>query len=157
MSNKVLLIGFFIFLAAFLILPIVVQQIRLSKLTIETSTGGGGVTQAASTDPLADVAEINQPPLLNEGNLIGTEWQVQAQQFKIKVTLASGGVCYATHPLAKNITGMDYLEGRWHVNGDTFYVSTAFGGKEYSATLKISGNNLYYIEKGKYTKMERYK
>ena len=156
MDNKVL-IGFFVFLAAFLILPIVVQQIRLSQQPEGGVPAQGGVPQAASTDPLANNSEINQPPLLNEANLIGTEWQVQVEQFKIKVTLDAGGVCYATHPLAKNITGMDYLEGRWYVNYDKFYVTTFFGGREYNAELKISGSNLYYLEKDSFKKMERYR
>ncbi len=156
MDNK-LIIGFIIFLVAVLILPIVVQQMRLSQSTEGASAEAGSATPAASEDSLTSNPEVNQPPLLNEANLIGTEWQVQVEQFKIKVTLDAGGVCYATHPLAKNITGMDYLEGRWYVNYDQFYVTTAFGGKEYNAVLKISGSNLYYIEKGKYTKMERYR
>lgn len=155
MDNR-LLIGFFVFLAIFLLLPIVVQQIRSVQQPAGTGGDAAAPTAPGSTAQLSKIPELNQPPLLNEMNLIGTEWQVQVEQYKIKVTLAPGGVCYATHPLAKAITGMDYLEGRWRVDYDKFYISTSFGGKEYSTTLKISGSNLYYVEGDKYTKVERF-
>lgn len=154
--DKRLLIGFFVFLAAFLVLPIAMQQYRLSKMPVDAGTATVAAT-AASNDPLANVPELNQLPMLNEMNLIGTEWMVQVEQYKIKITLAAGGVCYATHPLAKAITGMDYLEGRWRVENDKFYVSTSFGGKEYNTICKISGNSLYYIEKDNFRKVERFR
>jgi hypothetical protein len=155
--DKRLLIGFFVFLAAFLILPIAVQKMKQGKLPEGVAESGGNITQASAKKPFSDVPELNQPPLLNELNLVGSEWQVQVENYKIKITLAAGGVCYATHPLAKAITGVDYLEGRWRVEGDQFHVSTAFGGKEYGTTLKISGSNLYYVESKKYSKVERFK
>ena len=155
--DKRLLIGFFVFLAAFLVLPIVMQQYRLSKMPATDGAAVAIAAPAVSTDPLANVPELNQLPLLNEMNLIGTEWMVQVDQYKIKITLAAGGVCYATHPLAKAVTGMDYLEGRWRVENDKFYVSTNFGGKEYNTICRISGNNLYYIDGENYRKVERFR
>ena len=155
--DKRLLIGFFVFLAAFLVLPIVMQQYRLSKMPEVPGAVVNVATSAASTDPLANVPELNQLPLLNEMNLIGTEWMVQVEQYKIKITLAAGGMCYATHPLSKAITGMDYLEGRWRVENSNFHVSTSFGGKEYNTVCRISGNNLYYIEGESYRKVERFR
>lgn len=156
--DKRLLIGFFVFLAAFLVLPIALQQYRLSKLPVGGEMAVGGVAvPAAPADPLASIPELNQLPLLNAMNLIGTEWQIQVEQYKIKVTLASGGVCYATHPLSKAIAGVDYLEGRWRVENDKFFVFTSFGGKDYSTECKISGNNIYFIEGTKYTKIERFR
>ena len=154
MDNR-LLIGFFVFLAAFLVLPIVVQQVRLSQSPEGAASGGGTTPQAAQT-PISQIPELNEPPLLNEANLINTEWQVQVEQYKIKITVAAGGVVYATHPLAKAITGMDYLEGRWRISGNEFYVETSFGGRVYSTTLRISGMNLYYIEGNKYEKVQRF-
>lgn len=157
--DKRLLIGFFVFLGAFLVLPIALQQYRLSKMPVgaEMAVGGVGTPAAPPADPLASVPELNQLPLLNEMNLIGTEWQIQAENYKIKVTLASGGVCYATHPLSKAIAGVDYLEGRWRVENDKFYVFTSFGGKDYNTVCKISGNNIYYIEGTTYRKIERFR
>ncbi|HOH42714.1 MAG TPA: hypothetical protein PLZ53_06320, partial [Candidatus Hydrogenedentes bacterium] len=93
-----------------------------------------------------------------EANLIGTEWQVQVEQYKIKVTLSAGGICYATHPLAKAITGMDYIEGRWRVENNKFFVSTALGGQEKSVELRIAGNNLYHLSaKGRPERVERFR
>lgn len=155
--DKRLLIGFFVFLAAFLVLPIVMQQYRLSKMPANPGATANIAVSAAPTDPLANNPELNQLPLLNEMNLIGTEWMVQVEQYKIKITLAAGGVCYATHPLSKAVTGMDYLEGRWRVENDKFYVSTNFGGKEYNTACKISGNNLYYVDDKNYRKVERFR
>lgn len=155
--DKRLLIGFFVFLAAFLVLPIVMQQYRLSKMPADPGATANLAAPAASSDPLANIPELNELPLLNEMNLIGTEWMVQVEQYKIKITLATGGVCYATHPLSKAITGMDYLEGRWRVENDKFHVSTSFGGKEYNTVCKISGNYLYYIEGENYRKVERFR
>lgn len=152
MDNR-LLIGFIVFLAAFLVLPIAMQQIRQAQTPTEerATTGPATPRQSAAQHP-----ELNQPPLLNESNLIGTEWMVQVEQYRVKITLAAGGVCYATHPLAKAITGIDYLEGRWRVDYDKLHVSTAFGGQEYTVDLKISGNNIYYVEGDKYERIQRY-
>lgn len=154
MDNR-LLIGFFVFLAAFLVLPVVMQQIRQSQ-TGEGPSGATGAAQSAPSKSVSEIPELNEPPLLNESNLIGSEWQVQVEQYKIKITVAAGGVLYATHPLAKAITGMDYLEGRWRIEYDKFHVSTSFGGREYSTTLKISGSNMYYIEGNKFEKVQRF-
>lgn len=139
MDNR-LLIGFAIFLAVFLGAPIVVQQIRGGpEYQAQTDMGFIPQKKTESTDP-----ELNQPPLLNEQNLVGTEWAVIVENYKVKITLAPGGVCYATHPMAKAVTGLDYLEGRWRVEYDKLYVQTSFGGQVYSVVLKISGNNIYY-------------
>lgn len=152
MDNK-LLIGFLVFLGFFLVFPIAMQQIKKSQSPGEQAATAGN---SASSNSVTGNPELNQPPLLNEGNLIGTEWMVQVEQYKIKVTLAAGGVCYATHPLSKAVTGMDYLEGRWRVSYDQCVVSTSFGGQEHSTTLKISGNNLYYVDGNKYERVQRF-
>lgn len=141
MDNR-LLIWFAVFLAAFLGLPIAMQVVR-----------GGAVFQTQGVDTNAPAVDVpsseladpkyNQPPLLNERNLVGTEWLMEADRYKIKITLSPNGVCYATHPMIKTITGMDYIEGRWRVNYDKVYVEFNIGGRHWSADLKISGNNLY--------------
>lgn len=139
MDNR-LLIGFAVFLALFLGAPIVVQQIRgAPEYQAQGDAGFIPQKKTDSTDP-----ELNQPPILNEQNLVGTEWAVVVENYKVKITLAPGGVCYATHPMAKAVTGMDYLEGRWRVEYDKLHVQTNFGGHVYSVVLKISGNNIYY-------------
>ncbi len=152
MDNR-LLIGFIVFLVAFLVFPIAMQKVRQSQGPEGEQSQGTSSTPArgATENP-----ELNQPPLLNEANLIGTEWMVQVEQYKVKITLAAGGVCYATHPLAKAITGVDYLEGRWRVEYDKLHVSTSFGGQEHAVTLKISGNNLYYMEGARHERIQRY-
>ncbi len=152
MDNR-LLIGFIVFLAAFLIFPIAMQKVRESQSPSEQSPAAEGQQPKIN---VAEIAELNQPPLLNEQNLVGSEWQVQVEQYKVKITLAAGGIGYATHPLAKAITGMDYLEGRWRVNYDQLSISTNFAGQEHSVTLKISGSNVYYIQGSKYEKVQRF-
>lgn len=158
--DKRLLAAFFIFLGAFLVLPIAMQKYRQSQIP---DAGGSAATGSyaaspASANSAAQYPELNEPPLLNEANLIGTEWQVQIEQYKIKVTLSAGGICYATHPLAKAITGMDYIEGRWRVENNKFFVSTALAGQEKSVELRIAGNHLYHLNsKGKPDRVERFR
>lgn len=154
MDNR-LLIGFFVFLAAFLVFPIAMQKVRQMQ-TQESGAAATGSTQVDAKKSAANIPELNQPPLLNEYNIVGTEWQVQVEQYKIKITVYAGGVLVATHPLAKAITGMEYLEGRWRFEGDKFIVSTSFGGKEYGATLKVSGDKLYYVEGDKYELVKKF-
>jgi len=153
-SNKVL-IGFVVLVVAFLAFPIVASKMRGQAPA--TSAGAGAVSQTVPGDSKNAYPELNQPPLLNEGNLIGSEWQVQVEQYKVKVTLAAGNIAYATHPMAKAMTGMDYLEGRWRVQGDRVFVNTSLGGNEYSTELRISGSKLYgFDKKGKPTEVKRF-
>ncbi|HNZ49076.1 MAG TPA: hypothetical protein PLY90_10960 [Candidatus Hydrogenedentes bacterium] len=158
--DKRLLAAFFIFLGAFLVLPIAMQKYRQSQIPDAGGAAASGSYSAspASAGSATQFPELNEPPLLNEANLIGTEWQVQVEQYKIKVTLSAGGICYATHPLAKAITGMDYIEGRWRVENNKFFVSTALGGQEKSVELRIAGNNLYHLSaKGRPERVERFR
>lgn len=141
MDNR-LLIWFAVFLAAFLGLPIVMQVVRGGAIFQQQGEGTVAPPASSVSSELAD-PKYNQPPLLNERNLIGTEWLMEADKYKIKITIAPNGVCYATHPMIKSITGMDYLEGRWRINYDKVYVEANIGGRHWSAELKISGNSLY--------------
>jgi hypothetical protein len=158
MDNR-LLIAFFIFLGAFLVLPIAMQKYRESQMPAGEGVAAGQYQSgSASADPLAQYPELSQPPLLNEANLIGTEWQLQLEQYKFKVTLSAGGVCYGTHPLVKAITGMDYIEGRWRVEGNKFHIRASLGGQEYVQELTIAGSNLYHISSRKKPELiERYR
>lgn len=152
MDNK-LLVGFLIFLGFFLVFPIAMQQIKQRQAPVEqtAATANSVGAKAASANP-----ELNQPPLLNEGNLIGTNWKMPQGEYTLKVSLAAGGVCYITHPLAKTMTGLDYIEARWRVSNDQAFINGQFGGKEHSYTLKISGNDLYYMGEGTPRKIERF-
>ncbi len=144
-SNKVL-IGFCVALVvAFLAFPIVASKVRAQNSAATSSTSGGGAQTAG--DPKTANPELNQPPLLNEGNLIGSEWQVQVDQYKIKVTLAAGGIAYATHPMAKAMTGMDYIEGRWRLQYDKIFINASLGGNEYAIELRISGSKVFAVNK----------
>lgn len=159
MDNR-LLIAFFIFLGAFLVLPIAMQKYQQSQAPDGAGEGMFDHSAAPSSQAalLQKNPELSQPPLLNEVNLIGSEWQLNLDQYKIKVTLSAGGVLYATHPLAKAITGMDYLEGRWRVENNKVFVNTSIGGKERGAELIVAGNNLYHIDsKGNAEKIERFR
>ncbi|MBW7864693.1 MAG: hypothetical protein H3C30_09810 [Candidatus Hydrogenedentes bacterium] len=131
-SNKFLIVVAVV-LVGFLGLPIVMQAVRG-----EQAAGASGAGAVAPPPPAA----AKEPPRLNESNLIGTEWQVQAGDYKIKVTVAPGGLLYATHPMVKAVTGQDYIEGRWTLNYDKLQVSASLGGKEMNETLYIVGDRL---------------
>ena len=158
MDNR-LLIAFFIFLGAFLVLPIAMQKYQQSQMPEGAAAGVAGQAGApAGSAAPARNPILDQPPLLNESNLIGTEWQMNLDQYKIKVTLSVGGIFYATHPLAKAITGMDYLEGRWRVEGNKLFVNTDISGKDKSIELVIAGTELYHVSsRGKVEKIERFR
>ncbi len=157
MNNK-LLIGFAVLVIALLAAPMIMQVVR--PKTMATNAGGGNAPAAQSGPaglPEGWPPEILDPPLLNEANLVGSEWMIMIEQYKIKVTLQPGGIYYAFHPMAKTLIGMDYIEGKWWIQGDRLFVSTTFAGNEYSVNLKIAGNNLWFIpQKGKPEKVERY-
>jgi len=135
MDNKIL-IGFGVFLAFFLAFPFVAKIIR---------EGGVESAQAmpASNATVNEDPERNLTPMLNAQNIVGTEWRVKADNYVLKVTIAPNGVCYATHPLLKSVTGMDYIEGRWRIEYDKAYIEAHVGNQHVSEVLTISGNNLY--------------
>ncbi len=149
MDNK-LLIGFLAFLFLFLAFPIIMNQMKQAQ----TPEQSASPTVAAAAAP-AENPEMNQPPLWNEQNLTGTSWIMPQGEHQLTVTLAAGGVLYITHPLAKALTGMDYLEGRWRVNYDQAQIFGKFGGQEYSYNVKISGTNLYYTEGSKVIRIQQ--
>ena len=154
-SNKVL-VGFVLLVVALLAFPIVASKMRAQNAA-SLPSAAGGAAQPAGGGPNNPFSELTQPPLLNEGNLIGSEWQVQADQYKIKVTLAAGGIAYATHPMAKAMTGLDYVEGRWRVQSEKIFVNASLGGNEYNIELHISGSKIFALDKkGKPIEVKRY-
>ena len=139
--DKRLLIGFGGFLAVFLLFPFVAQMMREDK-------GGGAGTALPENSGIAmeksGAGRIpNDPPLLNAQNLVGTEWQVVWDNYKIKITIAANGVCYATHPLMRSVANMDYFEGRWTIDYDKVHVEARFGDQHFSHELIVSGESLY--------------
>ena len=153
-SNK-LLIGFVVVVVGILAFPIVANKMKPQNAA--TTSSAAGSSQAALADPKNAYPELNQPPLLNEGNLVGSEWQVQVEQYKVKVTLAAGGVAYATHPMAKALTGLDYVEGHWRLQYDKIIVNASLGGNEREIELRISGSKVYSLDKkGKPTEVKRF-
>lgn len=158
MNNKIL-VGFAMFIIALLAAPMIVQVVR--QQTGATTVDGGSTPTPQNSRPggLPEgwPPEILDPPLLNEANLIGSEWMVKVEHYKIKVTLQPGGICYAYHPMAKSLIGLDYIEGKWWIQGDRLYISTVFAGNEYSVSLKIAGTNLWFIPlDDKPSKVQRY-
>lgn len=135
-DNKFLLV-FGAVLVVFLGLPIVMQAVRGGPATAGTP-GTPAETAAAPAQP------AKEPPLLNEGNLIGSEWEADVQGFPVKVSIAAGGIVYASHPMAKQLYGVDYVEGRWRVNHDKMKMSLSFGGKDYEFDFEIVGSKLFY-------------
>lgn len=133
-DNKFLII-FAVVLVGFLGFPIVMQVVK-----------GKPATQGAAVTADAPAPPPKTPPLLNEANLINSEWQVNVENYKVKITLGPGGIAYATHPMAKQVMGMEYLEGRWTINYDKIHVSTSFGGADYSVDLEIMGDKVYFVD-----------
>jgi len=155
-SNRVL-IGFVMVVVAFLAFPIVANKMRAQNGGAVLPVSSGTSTPVTAPDPEAAYPELKEPPLLNEQNLVGTEWQVQVEQYKVKVTVAPNGVAYATHPMAKALTGMDYVEGRWRVQQGKLFVNASMGGNDLSIELRIAGAKLFTIDKrGKPTEVKRY-
>ncbi len=149
-SNRVL-IGFVIVLVAFLAFPVVVKQVRGG--TAPAPAGAPAAAGAATQGPTpskgktsqSSKPEYNQPPILNEASLTGTSWQVLIQGYTVKLSFGPGGTAYVTHPMTKALTGQDYIEGRWRVEGNTVYVDFAVGAQEVHQMIRISGDKLYYI------------
>lgn len=151
-DNKFLLV-FGAVLVVFLGFPIVMQAARGGK---PTATAAG--TPVAGAEAAAQPAKA--PPLLNEANLVGSEWEADVQGFPIKVTVAAGNVVYASSPMAKQLYGVDFVEGRWHVNYDKMNMVVSFGGKEYQFDFEIIGDKLFYHNpnlKGKLGEVKRFR
>jgi hypothetical protein len=151
MDNNKVLIGFVVVLVAFLAFPVVMKQLRGGTGPVAASgpAAAGTATQGTTATPLrtkkSDSPEYNQAPLLNEGNLTGTGWQVFIQGYNVKLSFGPGGTAYVTHPMTKALTGREYIEGRWRVDGKTIYVDFVVGPQEVHEQVRISGDKLYYI------------
>ena len=159
-SNKLLVI-FVLVVVAFLGFPIVANKMKAQNAAVAPSAPDAAVAtapgQPAGAAAQTSFPELDEPPLLNEQNLIGSEWQVQLEQYKVKVTLAAGGIAYATHPMAKALTGMDYVEGRWRLQYNKMYVNANLGGNELAIELRVAGSKVYSIGKsGKPTEVKRF-
>ena len=144
MDNNKLLIGFVAVLIACLAFPIVAKKMQQSK---QPAGSAGSTGSAIPAPPQAKYPELEQPPLLNESTLTGTSWALVSDNYRMKVTLAPGGVLYITHPMAKALTGLDYIEGKWRVEYNKLYVNATAGGNEVARELRIGGNRLYDIKK----------
>jgi hypothetical protein len=150
MDNR-LLIGFGAFLVVFLAFPFMAQMMKGGDAGGDASTS---TTQVDLTPKTGPASIPKDPPLLNQMNIVGSEWQVIFENYKIKITMRENGVCYATHPLLKSVTGMDYFEGRWSMSYDRMTVEARFNDQYFFRELVISGNDLYDAESG--TKIERF-
>ncbi|NLV42313.1 MAG: hypothetical protein GXY15_13970 [Candidatus Hydrogenedentes bacterium] len=138
-DNKFLFI-FGAVLIVFLGFPIVMQMIRGQK-------PAPAVAGDANAAPSVPAEPAKTPPLLNEGNLIGSEWEVVVYGFPTKCTLAAGGVVYASNPMAKQLYGVDYVEEKWSVTHDKMRVSGTFGGQEQVFDFEIVGDQIWHRSK----------
>ncbi|NLV42314.1 MAG: hypothetical protein GXY15_13975 [Candidatus Hydrogenedentes bacterium] len=151
MEDNKFLFFFGAVLVVFLGLPVVLQAARGGPAKAGAPGTPAGAAEAPAQPP-------KEPPLLNEGNLIGTEWEADVQGFPVTVSLAAGGVVYASHPMAKQVYGVDYLEGRWQVNYEKVKMFMSFGGKDYEFDFEIIGSKLFYHNpelKGKLGEVKR--
>jgi hypothetical protein len=143
-SNK-FLIGFMALLVAFLALPIVANKAKAKSPAAPGTTVTSAI--AAPARAAGRFPELDVPPLLNEANLVGTQWAVEVQGYRAKLSIVAGGIGYITHPMAKALTGMDYFEGRWRVEGSHLYITANAAGREMNYDLRIAGDKLYNIIK----------
>jgi hypothetical protein len=109
---------------------------------------GEGSKPAAKTDAKAAAAPATksaaksaapqalQPPKLNASNLANTTWNITIEGFPVTVTFLPGGAATANSPLVGT------LQGSWSVNGSDLNVKAVAFGKEQSATVKISGDQI---------------
>ncbi len=135
MDNKAL-IGIGGVLAVFLLFPFVAQHLKSNRAD-EVQVGDDPIVAAV---PAAIVS--TEPPYWNNTNIVGTEWEVEWEGNMLKMTVEANGVCYVTHPLMKNITGTNFVEGRWRCEYDKAYIDVAFGTKEYNLVMKIVGDKI---------------
>jgi hypothetical protein len=148
-SNKVL-IGFVVLIVGFLAFPIVVNKVKASGVpSAATTATAPSATAVPSAPATASDPKYSEPPLLNEQNLIGSNWQFFFQNYKVKLTFAANGVGYATHPMAKALTGLDYIEGRWYVQGSKLFLKANAGGNEIDQEFLISGGRIFQVKGGK--------
>ncbi len=151
-SNK-MLIGFVVLIVGFLAFPIVVNKMKntgagASTVSAAQKPGVPGAGPSSKASPVND-PKYSQPPLLNEQNLISSNWQFAFQNYKVKLTFAANGIAYATHPMAKALTGMDYIEGRWRVQQNKLFLNSNAGGNEIEQEFLISGDSIYQLKDGK--------
>lgn len=139
-SNKFLIVVAAV-LAAFLGLPIVMQQVKASRAGAAATAPAAGQAAAPGAAPAAPAAP-REPPRLNASNIIGTEWAIDADQYKLKAAVMPNGVLYVYHPMLKSMMGVDYIQGNWQLDYDKFIVSGQFGGQAFSETVFISGDKL---------------
>ncbi len=97
-----------------------------------TMTTGAG--RADSTPPL---------PALNPQTLVGTEWLIMWRNNPLKITVAYGGTLYITFPQAQEMTGQDYVQGRWTLlAANTIRFEASIGEHFFLQELTMHGNDL---------------
>ena len=83
-------------------------------------------------------------------------WQAKVDNYVLKITLAPSNIVLVTNPMLKTLIGMDVIQGSWRVQGDRVYISFVLSGNQYDLSLKIGGNNLYFIKSnGKISQVQR--
>ena len=158
-SNKVL-VGFVVALVAFLAFPVVMNKMKPqnpSQPVATAATATTATTVSGGAPPPTSGPKLDDPPALNEQSLVGSSWEFFFQSYKVKLTFAANGVAYATHPMAKALTGMDYIEGRWRLQYNKLFLNASVGGNEINYEFQISGTKVYLIKDGKVGgEMERF-
>jgi len=160
-SNKILVV-FVVGLVGLLAFPIVANKMRHPGTGAVTATATA--TAAPATAPAAvrvpggapvpveqltpQSPELKEPPLFNEQNLVNSTWQFFFQTYKVKMTLAPNGVLYVTHPMARALTGLDYIEGRWNVQGNKLHIHASPGGNDLNYEFIIGGTRIFLLKEG---------
>lgn len=137
--NKKILAGFGLCLVALLVLPVVAQMYRATR-----------EAPRIDENTLAAMKE-QESPRLSEQNLVGTGWRVKTPDIPVAVTirLYADGRAVATVPpalaaVARQMLGVDTLNGSWSVQGAQVIASVEHQGKQYTVVCDIVGDRLFY-------------
>jgi hypothetical protein len=145
--NNKLLVGFFVALAAVLVLPIAVTTLKKpAGAPVAAPTHAVSAPAVAAPTPAPVVPQPSQaPPDQPQGPqpsatelLTNTVWQVQTPRGVIQVQLNPGGKAVASHPMVGN------LDATWRVNGDNLVIQASVMGQSQTISCQIVGNQIIY-------------
>lgn len=153
MSNKKLLVIFFIVLAIIVSVPFLAGlQKQLSSPSVNPATGANPAStssppptpSATPTIPSPAEAIPSSPPMVpyyaqpGPIDFTGTVWNVPTPYGAVQVALNPGGQAVATHQMVGTVVGS------WRVQGNQVIVSATFMGQTQTVAADICGNTLCF-------------
>lgn len=149
MDNNKLIIGIIVAVVAFFGAPIAMRALRPAAAPVAAAKPGVPATAPTTYAPAQNTAyspgqpqaQMQQQPQaamsgLNAQTLVGTQWEVTAQQGTIKFQFNPGGQGVAIHPLVGQIAAT------WTCSGNQVTVTASAFNQTMSASAQIQGNTL---------------